>query len=109
VAAAARSAAAADPPRLTLLKVAHHGSAGSTSAEFLRDTAPALAVVSAGVDDPFGHPSSAALDRLAAAKVDVWRTDRDGAVTWRTDGRTIAASSFSAPSGRGQPPPAAPP
>src|SRR6185503_503709 len=95
----AGGAVAASAP-LTVLKVAHHGSAGSTSAPFLRAIAPAVAVVSAGVDDPFGHPSAAALDRLAAAGVAVWRTDRDGAVTLRTDGRTVEASSFSGRRGR---------
>ena len=92
------------PPRLTLLKVAHHGSAGSTSTPFLQATQPAMAVVSAGADDPFGHPAPPALERLAAAGVEVWRTDRDGEVTRahrraRRDGVAAqrAAASVAAP------------
>ena len=62
---------------------------GSTSTPFLQATQPAMAVVSAGADNPFGHPAPAALERLAAAGVEVWRTDRDGEVTVRTDGRAV--------------------
>ncbi len=94
------------PPRLTLLKVAHHGSAGSTSTPFLQATQPAIAVVSAGADDPFGHPAPPVLERLAAAGVEVWRTDRDGEVTVRTDGRAVTAFALS---GRRRQWPALPP
>ena len=83
------------PPRVTVLKLAHHGSAGSTTSEFLQRTAAAVALVSAGIDDPFGDPSPPTLERLAGAGVDLWRTDRDGEVTVATDGRDVALRSFS--------------
>ncbi len=95
VAAAALGAEDQQRPRpLTVLKVAHHGSAGSSSAPFLAATAPAVALISAGAGNPFGHPALAVLDRLGAAGADVWRTDRDGEVTVRTDGRVVELSSF---------------
>jgi competence protein ComEC len=97
VAAAVEREAAGQPvaPRITVLKVAHHGSAGSTTAEFLRRTETTVALASAGIDDPFGHPAPPTLERLAAAGVDLWRTDRDGEVTLATDGRDVALRSFS--------------
>ncbi len=92
-------AAAADPDvgqvGLTVLKVAHHGSAGSTSQQFLAGVAPRLALISAGTGNPFGHPAPGVLERLRTAGVDVWRTDVDGEVTVRTDGHTVEVSSFS--------------
>jgi competence protein ComEC len=71
-----------------LLKVAHHGSATSSTSAFLAAVRPRLAVVSAGSNNPFGHPAPAALERLAARGIRVLRTDRDGevALSWRRAG-----------------------
>ncbi|HEU5304602.1 MAG TPA: DNA internalization-related competence protein ComEC/Rec2, partial [Gemmatimonadales bacterium] len=68
-----------------LLKVGHHGSRGSTSDEWLDSLRPRAAVISVG-RNTYGHPSGEALGRLLRHGVDVWRTDRDGAVTVTTDG-----------------------
>jgi len=72
-----------------VLKVAHHGSRHSTTESFLRAVAPAIAVISAGSGNPFGHPHDEVLERLHAAGAAVWRTDRHGTVTVRTDGFRI--------------------
>ncbi len=93
-ASAAAAATAAPAPRLTVLKVAHHGSAGASSAPFLQGVQPAVALVSAGAGNPFGHPAAATLERLAQAGADLWRTDRDGEVTVRTDGRSVEVASY---------------
>jgi beta-lactamase superfamily II metal-dependent hydrolase len=71
---------------------------------FLEAVRPAVAIVSAGVDDPFGHPAQPTLDRLAASRAAVWRTDRDGEVTLRTDGRRLEVSAFSGRTRRWRPP-----
>jgi len=47
-----------------VLKVAHHGSDTSTTEEFLAVANPKLAVISAGKDNPFGHPSDEVMERL---------------------------------------------
>jgi competence protein ComEC len=95
VAAELARATAETPTAMTVLKVAHHGSAGATTWPFLDAIRPAVALVSAGLDDPFGHPAPATLARLASARADVWRTDRDGAVTVATDGRILTVTSIS--------------
>ena len=65
-------------PDIDLLKVAHHGSAGSTSSVFLAQTAPSVAVISVGEGNPYGHPAEETLERLESAGVAVFRTDWNG-------------------------------
>ena len=66
-------------PRLELLIVGHHGSAGATSLELLWQTMPRAAVISVG-RNTFGHPSEQVIDRLEAVGCCVYRTDRDGTI-----------------------------
>jgi competence protein ComEC len=66
--------------RVDLLKVGHHGSRTSSGAAWLTELAPKAAIVSVGVNR-YGHPAPEALERLAGAHADVWRTDREGTVT----------------------------
>ena len=67
---------------VTLLKVGHHGSNTSTSAEFLEAIHPAAAVISCGAANHFGHPRMAGLQRLQRAGVRTARTDNMGAVQY---------------------------
>jgi competence protein ComEC len=78
-----------EPAGLRILKVAHHGSGGSSSTAFLRAAHPAIAVASAGRGNPFGHPVPATLARLRAVGARIFRTDQDGAVTVDTDGHAV--------------------
>ena len=75
----------------TVLKVAHHGSNTSTTQSFLDAVSPAIAVVSAGLDNTYGHPAPAVMERLEAAfgAENVYRTDRNGDVEVVTDGEFI--------------------
>ncbi len=67
------------PGRLSadVLKVGHHGSRGSTLPAFLSAVSPRAALVSCGRENRFGHPAPETLASLAAARVRVFRTDRD--------------------------------
>jgi len=69
-----------DPGQLDVLKVAHHGSEDAGLAALLERAQPRVAVVSAGDDNPYGHPTAPTLSTLAAHGVRTWRTDRDGTV-----------------------------
>jgi competence protein ComEC len=71
-----------------VLKVGHHGSRGATGEAWLRELHPVTAVISVG-ENRYGHPSPEALGRLAAAGVEVWRTDREGTVSISTDGKSF--------------------
>ncbi len=63
-----------------ILKVAHHGSADSTSLRFLNYLQAETAVISCGTNNLYGHPSDQALQNLQSAEVDCYRTDEDGTV-----------------------------
>lgn len=63
-----------------ILKVGHHGSAGSTSKEFLDAVTPAEAVISVGKENTYGHPSLRVLRKLERVGARVWRTDEAGNV-----------------------------
>jgi competence protein ComEC len=82
------------PVGVNFLKVAHHGSKTSTTDPFLSAVHPAFAAISVGRDNIFGHPSPEVTDRLEAAGVRVYRTDRDGAITASTDGSALSVSTF---------------
>ncbi|MBM4443842.1 MAG: DNA internalization-related competence protein ComEC/Rec2 [Chloroflexi bacterium] len=71
----------------TVLKVPHHGSAGSTSARLLSAVEPEIAVVSVGEDNGFGHPDGATVARLGEAEI--YRTDMNGTVSFITDGERL--------------------
>lgn len=73
-----------------VLKVAHHGSGGSSTGEFLAAVDPDYALISVGADNRFGHPESAVLQRLEQlGSVTVLRTDKQGTVTFVTDGQRL--------------------
>lgn len=71
---------AQDPGNLQvdILKVGHHGSKGSSGAEFLKAVSPRLAAISVGKNNAYGHPTSETLARLTG--MPVVRTDESGSV-----------------------------
>jgi competence protein ComEC len=83
------------PRRLRVLKAAHHGSAGSSSARWLAALGPSAVVYSAGRGNPFGHPAVPALRRVEQAGAEAFRTDEDGAVHVATDGERVAIETMS--------------
>ncbi|MDQ3127885.1 MAG: MBL fold metallo-hydrolase [Chloroflexota bacterium] len=72
-------------PSVDILKVAHHGSATATTTAFLGAVRARIAVVSAGADNPYGHPARSTIERLGATGARVLRTDTDGSVMLTID------------------------
>lgn len=70
-----------------VLKIGHHGSKTSTAEVFLEMVDPAYAVVSAGCDNPYGHPHAVVLETLAA--VPILETCALGTITFSSDGQTV--------------------
>ncbi|MDQ3066838.1 MAG: ComEC/Rec2 family competence protein [Actinomycetota bacterium] len=76
--------------RIEILKVAHHGSADPGLGAELRELRPAVAVISCGRNNDYGHPTPSTLSALAASPgLSLYRTDEDGRVVLETDGRRI--------------------
>ena len=64
--------------RCKVLKVAHHGSASSTSEEWLRAVQPEIAVISCGEGNVYGHLTERVLSLLKDEGVRLYRTDLHG-------------------------------
>jgi competence protein ComEC len=75
----------------TVLKVGHSGSKTSTTAEFLVEVSPSVAVISVGKDNRFGHPSGEVIGRLEEklGAGNIFRTDEQGTIEFITDGERL--------------------
>ena len=84
-------AAAGDGLRADVLKVGHHGSRTSTTQVFLERVGPRSAVISAGLDNRFGHPHAEVVERLESSigAERVFITARDGTVEYVSDGEVL--------------------
>jgi competence protein ComEC len=69
-----------DPGPVDVLKVAHHGSDDAGLASLLDRTAPRLAVISVGANNPYVHPTPETLATLAEHGIPTLRTDERGEV-----------------------------
>ncbi|MBR0261252.1 MAG: ComEC/Rec2 family competence protein [Selenomonadaceae bacterium] len=78
----------------TVLKVGHHGSATSSSEEFLRAVKPKCSVICVGYENNFGHPRPEVLERLENLPTKIFRTDRDGLIKFKTDGKNLRVEIF---------------
>ena len=67
-----------DLPQVDVLKVAHHGSGGSTTTELLQQIKPKLALISCGENNDYGHPHKRVLQALQDVGAAVYRTDLQG-------------------------------
>ncbi len=74
-----------------VLKAGHHGSKTSSSSNFLKEVAPEAVVMSLGTNNQYGHPHEAMLTRLQKQGIkNIFRTDKNGAITITTDGKTYS-------------------
>lgn len=74
-----------------ILKVGHHGSATASGQEFLDVVTPRYAIISAGQNNKFGHPSPRVLKRLERAGTEVLRTDSQGDIICEVGERVVCS------------------
>jgi competence protein ComEC len=78
----------------TVMLAPHHGSGTSSSSALLGVVRPQHAVFAVGYRNRFGHPKHEVLGRYSGAGATVWRTDRDGAITFRLEEDGVTAARF---------------
>ncbi len=79
---------------ISVLKVAHHGSKNSTKEEFLRQCSPAVAVISCGEHNTYGHPHKETLERLNDMGTAIYRTDCSGAIQITVSGSRMKVTEY---------------
>ena len=79
---------------LEVLKVAHHGSSGSSSEEFLETFYPMLSLISCGKNNSYGHPHVETLERLEAVGSEVISTVDNGAITMEISGKSVRVKGY---------------
>jgi competence protein ComEC len=78
----------------TVLLIPHHGSRSSSSSMFINRVHPDIGVISVGWKNRFQHPHPQILERYRQSGVKLYRTDRQGAVQFVTDGNNLRVSSY---------------
>lgn len=74
-----------------VLKLGHHGSSTSNSESFLDAVTPSIAIVSAGIDNQYGHPHVEILESIKEKNITLYRTDTQGTIILESDGKKISA------------------
>lgn len=82
-----------------VLKCGHHGSSSSTTPEFLRAVDPAVAVISCGEDNDYGHPHDETMESLNEQGCQILQTWEDGTVLIVTDGKDYSVNTWNAENG----------
>lgn len=77
-----------------VLKVGHHGSKTSTSADFLNKVNPIYAIISCGLGNDYGHPDSNVIKLLKEKNIKTFRTDKEGNILLYCDGKTLSYSTM---------------
>lgn len=73
-----------------VIKLGHHGSKTSSTAEYLERVNPELAIISCGLDNAYNFPSESVLQYLEENAIDYRRTDRNGTIVVTSDGKEIS-------------------
>lgn len=79
---------------VTILKAGHHGSATSTSEALLKAVKPDLVVISCGRHNRYGHPAPETMERIRRSGAKILDTEFDGAITIRSDGKSVRTETF---------------
>ncbi len=75
--------------RTTVLKLGHHGSKTSSGDAYLEFVQPEYAVISAGKNNRYHHPSPETMERIAARHIQTLSTIDQGTITFQTDGQSV--------------------
>lgn len=74
------------PGHMDVLKASHHGSASGTNVAVAQRTTPAIAILSYGLDNSYGHPAQSVIDALEGVGATIYGTGAMGTITVVSDG-----------------------
>jgi beta-lactamase superfamily II metal-dependent hydrolase len=83
--------------RADVLKVGHHGSRTSSSPRLIAAVQPAVAVVSAGATNRFGHPHAEVVARLSQKAARVVELAKAGGTVAQSDGNRVEVTPYAGP------------
>jgi len=89
-----RNSSYVDAEEIDVLKVAHHGSSGSSHADFLEVFTPKLSLISCGKNNSYGHPHAETLERLEAVESESVSTVDGGAITLEVKRRKVIVERY---------------
>lgn len=81
--------------KVDVVKIPHHGSRTSSTADFVQTTKPTFGIISVGKTSPYGHPHKEVVERWQNAGTKIFTTGENGAITFLTDGETLSLQTFS--------------
>lgn len=73
-----------------ILKIAHHGEDDSSSYDFLKNVKPEVAIISVSKINKYARPHQNVLNRLTQVGAKIYRTDLNGNIVLRIDGKTYS-------------------
>ncbi len=77
-----------------VLKVGHHGSAYSSTNEFLGKVTPKYAFISVAKENSYGHPSNDTLERIKKYTDKIYMTSELGTIRINSDGKELTIDNF---------------
>ncbi len=83
-----------DPIDIDILKLGHHGSKTSTTGSFLNWCRPEIGIISCGRQNRYGHPHQSVISRSKHHNIQLYRTDKHGAIILKTDGKFLSITSY---------------
>lgn len=80
--------------KATIMDVPHHGSGRSSGAKLIAAVSPEVAVISAGIDNHYGHPKGEVVERYKGFGARVYVTAIDGGIEVSSDGDQYRIRSY---------------
>jgi len=79
---------------IPILKLGHHGSKHSSAPEFLAKLQPQIAIISAGRQNHYGHPSPSVIHLLDSMGIKHWNTASEGSLLLRIANDSVELSGY---------------
>jgi len=80
--------------RASVLLAPHHGSATSSTSSFLQKVSPRVSVFTIGKNNRWGFPDAGVLEAYGLVSSQIYRTDRDGAITIESSASGLKVSRY---------------